>query len=377
MINQGKNKTPGWLEKAFNKKLKIIFWDDEAHGKQKELFQKIEEVIENRGWLPTIISDKEKAKLLAIKDHYDVVVLDFLEGAKPIGVELLKSIREAKPFLPVIMFTVVSEMQFIQTNYRGDISYYLTKPIKSYHEIIRAVEVAVEIEKAKEKVFHDKYYASVGELAAGVSHFIKNSLWNIGSRAQYLLNKTDENDEAYELLDVINKRCTDANKVVVDLLNFARRKNQKSRKKETNIVEVIDNVLKFLTHEFKYHNVTVDKKFTGENVIMMGDEFELKEAFLNIIKNAFEAMPAGGTISIEVSSSETMIIIRIFDNGEGMSKETVECLFMPFYTTKTDAVGFGLFEANRIIRHHDGSITPESEPGKGSTFIIEFPFIYK
>jgi signal transduction histidine kinase len=375
MVSQEKAKTPGWLEKAFSKKLKILFWDDEADGKQKELFRKIEDGIKNFGWLPTITPDKEKAKVIALKDNFDVIVLDLLENGKPVGVEFLKYIREEKPFLPIIMFSIVSEMEFIHSNYRGEVSYYLTKPIRNHHEVIRAVEVAVEIEKAKEKVFHDKYYASIGELAAGVSHFIKNSLWNIGSRAQYLLDKTDKNDEAYELLEIINKRCDDANKVVVDLLNYAKRKNHKAKKKRTNIVEIIYDVLKLLTHELKYHNITVDRKVTSDNVIIMGDEFELKEAFLNIIKNAVEAMSDGGMLKIEVSSLDNMIIIRISDTGEGMSKETIESLFMPFYTTKQGAVGFGLFEANRIIRNHEGIINAESEPGKGSTFTIDIPFV--
>jgi signal transduction histidine kinase len=364
-----------FYETVLNKNLNILFWDDGAHDQYKILFTEIEKGFKKYSWNTRVVTSKEEAIKLALTEQYDAVVLDLLENKKPVGLEMLKELRMKKPFLPIIIFTIAPEMNYVQSAMRGDVSYYLTKPTRSYHDVIRAIEVAIEREKTKERLIHDRYYASIGKLAAGVAHFIKNSLWNIRSRAQMLLEETDESDKSYELLETIKRRSDDANKVVLDLLNFARRENRKDEKKELNVVEIIDDVLKLLDHELELNNISKNKTVGDGDIWILGNEFELKEAFLNIFKNAIEAMQGEGELSIRVEPNHQKIVIRISDKGEGMSKETLENLFIPFYTTKENAVGFGLFDTQRIIQKHGGIIKPESKPGKGSTFIIEFPHI--
>lgn len=360
-------------ETVLNEELNILFWDDGAESEYKTLFTEIEMGFKRYDWSTCIVTDRKEAMKLALMNDFDAVVLDLLENRKPVGFEMLKELRQKRPFLPIIIFTVAPEMKYVQSAMRGDVSYYLTKPIKSYHDVMRAVEVAIEREKVKERLVQDRYYASVGKLAAGVAHFIKNSLWNIGSRAQMLLEKTDENDEAYKLLETIKRRNDDANKVVVDLLNFAKRESRKDEKKQLNIIKMIGNVCTLLDHEIRLSNISKKINVGDGEVKIMGNEFELKEAFLNIIKNAIEAMPDGGKLSIEVNSTDKVLTIKISDNGVGMNEETMENLFIPFYTTKTNAVGFGLFDSQRIIQKHGGSIKAESDLRKGSTFIIELP----
>lgn len=364
-----------FYETVLNKKLNILFWDDGAESEYKTLFTEIERGFKRYGWNTRILTDKNEAIDLALKEKFDALVLDLLENRKPVGLEMLKELRQKRPFLPIIIFTIAPEMKYVQSAMRGDVSYYLTKPIKSYHDVIRAIEVAIDREKAKERLVQNRYFGSVGKLAAGVAHFIKNSLWNIGSRAQILLDETDKEDNAYELLETIKRRSDDANKVVVDLLNFARREKKEDEKKELNVVEVIDDVLKLLTRELEYNNISKKLDVNDGDIKVRGNEFELKEAFLNIFKNAIEAMPDGGQLSIEIESSKKKINIRISDSGIGMSKETLESLFIPFYTTKENAVGFGLFDTQRIIQKHKGEINLNSKLGEGSTFIIELPTV--
>jgi signal transduction histidine kinase len=370
-----KNKKQRFYETVIDKELKVLFWDDEAEGKYETLFTEIRKGFKNYGWDTHIEVKKGKTIKLALSGKFDAVVLDLLENKKPVGLEMLKELRQKRPFLPIVMFTVAAEMKYVDSAMRGDVSYYLTKPNKSYHDVIRAVEVAIEREKAREHLMQDRYFASVGKLAAGVAHFIKNSLWNIGSRAQMLLEKTAESDKTYKLLEIIKKRADDANKVVIDLLNFARRENRQVEKKELNVVKIIGDVLELLDFELDIYNITKDLDISAKEVKLLGDEFELKEAFFNIIKNAIEAMPKGGKLSMEVASTDKSIIIRISDNGVGMSEETLEKLFIPFYTTKENAVGFGLFDTQRIIQKHGGAIEAYSKLGKGSTFTVKLPVI--
>jgi signal transduction histidine kinase len=264
-------------------------------------------------------------------------------------------------------------MQSIESAMRGDVSYFLTMPVKSFHDVIRAVEVAVEKETTKERLVQDRYYVTVGKLAAGVAHSIKNSLWNIGSRAQILLAETDKNDKSYALLETIKRRCDDANKVVVDLLNFSRKRERSEKNEIINIVEIIQDVLRLIDLELKFFKIELQFNNDANDVKILGDEFLLKEAFLNLVKNAIEAMPDGGKLSIELANIEKYITIKISDTGSGMSPEILENMFIPFYTTKKDSVGFGLFETQRIIKKHNGTIKVESEEKKGSTFTIELP----
>ncbi len=369
-----KEKDPmGWLDKSFNKDITVVIWDDQSEEKEKKFFDYLAKGLRGRGWKVIVTTDKQKTIDIACKGQCDVVVLDLMENEKKVGLDMLKAIRSKKAFLPVVMFSVKTELSDIKGAIRGEVSYYLPRPIDNYHELIRAIEVAIETERTKEKMMNERYYTSVGHLAAGVAHFIKNALWNIGSRAQYMLSKTDKNNEFYELLDTMGRRCDDANKVVIELLNFARRKELKPKKKEVNIIELIHDVLDLLSHECKYFNINVSEKITADKIILLGDEFNLKEVFLNLIKNAIEAMQDGGKLTATVSSKDDRIIISIEDTGEGMDADTMESLFIPFYTTKPTAVGFGLFESHRIIKEHGGIIQVESRKGEGSTFTVELP----
>lgn len=365
------------FEKLLDKKWKVLFWDDQAFTKQNMLFTEIRMGLERYGWSIHITANKEEAKKLAIEKVFDAVVLDLLENNESVGIDILKYLRKEKPFLPIVMFTIKTELIFIQKAMRGDVSYYLTKPFRSYHDIMRAIEVAVEREKSKEKILHDRYYASVGELAAGVAHFIKNSLWNIEGRCQVLLEKTDKADDSYKLIETIKRRSGDANKVVVALLNFAKGKRKDSEKQTLNIVKNIRNVLELLSFELEHQKISVLENIECDELKIMGNDFNLQEAFLNIIKNAVEAMPDGGTLAVDVKDGKREIEIRITDNGKGMNTETRENLFMPFYTTKVNSFGFGLFETKRILEEHDGTIDIESELKKGTTVTLTFPKYYE
>jgi signal transduction histidine kinase len=190
-----------------------------------------------------------------------------------------------------------------------------------------------------------------------------------------LLEEVEEKGEAHKLLETIKRRGDEANKVVINLLNFARREVGKHEKKKLKIEAIIVNALEMVDQELNAYNIEKKIKMPKEDIEIFGDEFELKEAFLNLMKNSIEAMPNGGQLSIDVALRNKMIVICISDNGVGMNEETLEKLFIPFYTTKVDSVGFGLFETQRIIQKHEGKIKVNSKLGEGSTFIIEFPLL--
>ncbi|OQX85105.1 hypothetical protein B6D60_08425 [candidate division KSB1 bacterium 4484_87] len=366
---------PLWFDSVIHKKIKVLFWDDSAEKNQRNLFLEIEKGFKKIGWEAVITADKNVALKKAMTGQFNVVVLDLLENRKPVGLEILKEIRECFPHLPVIIFSVASEFKFVQGAMRGDVSYYLTKPVTGYHDLVRAIEVAIEREQAKRRMLNERYFASVGSLAASVGHYIKNSLWTISSRAQYLMEKTDEQDEAYELLDTINQRCAEANQIIVNLLNYAKRRTRRKDFSEVNVMASLTGVIELLSYELKKHNIKVENKIIPEKVIIRGNEFYLKEAFLNLVKNSIEAMPEGGALILDARQENGNIHIKITDTGHGMSSEAQESLFIPFYSTKDNSMGYGLFETQRIISEHQGTISIDSALNKGTQVNIQFPII--
>lgn len=355
------------------RKYNILFWDDEAESTKRLLFLEIKQGFKKMDWTCEVTRDVEEAKEKALKGDYDAVVLDLKQNDKPVGLEILKHLKEKQPFLPIIMFTVHSDITYIQEAITDDVSYYLTVPIDSFHDVMRAIDIAVEREKSRERLVQDRYYASIGKLAGGVAHFIKNSLWNISSRAQHLLERKDWEAADYQLLDTINRRCEDANRVVQNLLGFARREKSKDVKEEFDIMTTLDDVLELVRFECDRYNIDMIKNIEKSDMACMpGNQAELSEAFLNIAKNAIEAMPDGGQIEVNAAVIENNIIIKMQDTGVGIPDDIRKNLFMPYCTTKPNSAGFGLFDTRRIIHNHRGEISIDSMEGESTTVEIIF-----
>jgi signal transduction histidine kinase len=228
-------------------------------------------------------------------------------------------------------------------------------------------------EKSKERLIQRRSDASIGRLAGGVAHFIKNSLWNIGGRAQLLLKETSKTDAKYKHLDTIRRRTEDADKVVKSLLNFARGRGETTKKTEVQLGEKMKSVLELLAYDLDQHGITVRENIDNVDLMVIGIEFELQEVFLNIIQNAMAAMPKGGILSINVTSKEKEIEVEISDDGLGMTEETRENVFMPFHNTRDKAFGFGLYETKRTIDKHNGTISVRSQLNKGTSITMRFP----
>jgi PAS domain S-box-containing protein len=226
-----------------------------------------------------------------------------------------------------------------------------------------------ELKKSQEQLLKAQRLAVIGELAGMVGHDLRNPLTSIAG-AQYYLKKRsnlETNGKIREMLELIEKNIAYANKIINDLLDYSREvelelieKTPKSLVKEAlSLVEIPKNVkIKDLTtHKPK---VTVDPE-------------KIKRVFTNIIKNAFEAMPKGGTLTIKSRKVDDNVEILFIDTGVGMAKETLEKLWTPLFTTKAKGMGFGLPICKRFVEAHGGCITAESALGKGTTFTVKIP----
>ena len=230
------------------------------------------------------------------------------------------------------------------------------------------------------KMYRTDRLATLGELAAGAAHEIRNPLTSIRSTIQYL-SKDFSNDQGKSkmLTEIINE-VERINKILQGLLSFSR--PTKVNVLEINLESLINQVLLFLNSSIKKQRIEVKFDCLTDNTSIQGDAEQLKQVFLNIFLNAIEAMsdnadelPRSLNISIEKGMTITAriqyLVINIEDSGKGIHPKDLENIFNPFFTTKEEGTGLGLAISYGIINSHDGEIEVTSEPGKGSCFKIK------
>ena len=212
-------------------------------------------------------------------------------------------------------------------------------------------------------------FATTGRLARIIAHEIRNPLTNIGLAADQLKSELPDNEDATMLLEMINRNGTRINQLITDLLSSTKFSELNYDSASINVL--LDEALELANDRVQLKKITVQKNYSKDIYDIKADKEKIKIAFLNIIVNAVEAMPAEkGLLRLKTQKKENKCVITITDNGSGMDKETVSKLFEPYFTNKAKGNGLGLTNTQNIILNHKGIIDVESEPGKGTSFII-------
>ncbi len=259
-------------------------------------------------------------------------------------------------------------------------------PVEAHAQVIRTngrklildvVRDITERKQMQEQLIVADRLATLGELISGVAHELNNPLTSIIGFAQLLLAK-DIPGGVKEDLKVIYEEAERTSKVVRNLLTFARK--HEPEKKPENINEAIEVVLALRTYEQKVHNIQTSTQFAPDLPEIVADGFQLQQVFLNIIVNAEHFMTSahgGGNLIITTERVGDNIRASFADDGAGIPQENLSRLFDPFFTTKEvgKGTGLGLSICYGIVTEHGGSIYAQSEPGKGSTFVVELPII--
>ena len=223
--------------------------------------------------------------------------------------------------------------------------------------------------------------ASIGTLAAGMAHEIKNALVAGKTFVDLLLEKNKDT----ELVEVVRRELGRIDAIVSRMRKFAGSARPAFR--EVSLHEVLDHSLRLVQPQLEGKLVSVNRSFQAAPDLLHGDDYQLQQAFVNLFLNALEAMGPNGTLSVATDllppgappakpanpSDLAQLRLTITDNGIGMSPENMEHLFEPFFTTKPNGTGLGLLITRRIIQEHRGDITVQSEPDKGTAFQILLP----
>jgi signal transduction histidine kinase len=239
-----------------------------------------------------------------------------------------------------------------------------------------ADQTHLELEKSRTRLLQTEKMATVGRLAAGVAHSIRNPLTSIKMRLFSLERSLDLAPSQKEDLEVISEETRHLDTIIRNFLEYAR--PSKLRMQRISPSELIDMDLQLLRHRFKSYGVQIALRRTEPLPEVLADPDQLKEVFVNILINACEAMGEGGTVTIEEEEewqepAGPVAVVRISDNGPGIPAEIQEKVFEPFFSTKEEGTGLGLSIAARIIEQHGGSLSLTSEAGVGTTFVITLP----
>jgi two-component system NtrC family sensor kinase len=239
------------------------------------------------------------------------------------------------------------------------------------------------LKKIQEQLTHAQKMESLGQLAAGVAHEINTPLGIILGYAQILLEDVDKDLPMYDDIKLIEKQTRICGKIVADLLNF-------SRPGESNISRVdihgaIGDVVKVVAHTFGLNHVTIQEKYSQNIPYIRGDKGKLKQVFVNLLKNGFDAIGSHGriTVSTAVDTQRPGVVISVKDTGHGILPKDIKRIFDPFFTTKgpDKGTGLGLSVTFGIIREHGGKIQVFSPPVEtsdekletGTEFVIHLP----
>ncbi|MFT4579576.1 MAG: nitrogen fixation negative regulator NifL [Nitrospinales bacterium] len=234
-----------------------------------------------------------------------------------------------------------------------------------------------ELKILQEELLSAQKLAAIGELAAGVSHEVLNPVNIISVHNQMLQRKTKDDPEIQNFCTKLSHEINRIQKIMSSLLAFSR-KNTPQREKGI-ILEEVEKVLTLVEDEYKLDNIQIIREWCHNPIEVWYDPDKIRQVFLNLIHNSKFALPTGGTITVGSSAirikGKEFLQIKFRDTGTGMSEEVKKKIFEPFFTTKAEGegTGMGLAVIHGIIQECGGTIAVESEEGKGTTFIINFP----
>jgi len=232
--------------------------------------------------------------------------------------------------------------------------------------IIRDLTEKKELEK---KLFNAERLAAIGELAGMVGHDLRNPLAAIKNAVYFLKKKgaSIKEEQAKTMLETIESGVAHSDKIINDLLDYARNIHL-----ELEVDSVRNVLIDALTVVRIPENVQVLNAVPEEPTIRV-DKNKIERVFINLVKNAIDAMPNGGTITISCKQANDKFEITFADTGTGIPEEIIPKIFSPLFTTKAQGMGFGLAICKRMVEAHGGTITVETEKGKGTAFKVTLP----
>lgn len=386
-------------------KAKILIVDDEVAN-----VKLLKRLLAKAGYSEVFSTmDSREALPLYAQIEPDLVLLD-LNMPHPDGFEILEQLKEITPadsYVPVLILTGDINIETKKRALAGGAKDFLTKPfdatevllrignlietrllhkqLHNYSELLqqKVQQALQELKAAQSQVIQQERMHALGLMARGVAHDFNNALavvLGFGELALEELRRSPGMEEAAKFVNVILMAASDASKIVDRLREFHHPPEE-----EHNVIVPVDlSALADQAVSFtkpRWCNEALGRQFLVKiqnesevPPVIAGEPAELREALINLIFNAIDAMPQGGNITLRICTETDHIVLQVSDTGTGMSEETRKRCLEPFFTTKGKrGTGLGLAMVYGIVQRHLGTVSIESELGKGTTFTLQFP----
>lgn len=245
-----------------------------------------------------------------------------------------------------------------------------------YLGVVLVFEDITKEQEMEQELHRISRLAEIGQLAAGIAHELRNPLASIKGAAQVLLADLPEDlvERHRDFLDIIINEVNGLSGVTSEFLEFSR--PSAPRLVSCDLNALLARRISFMRTEFESYDLAVHEDYDPALPVIKCDSGQMERVFLNIILNAIQAMPEGGTLTVATrvpAGRDDMVEVGFTDTGMGIPEARLEKIFTPFFTTKTKGTGLGLAIAQKIVDTHGGRIHAASEPGKGATFSVWLP----
>ena len=325
---------------------------------------------------PFIIQDASKDPRVnpMIKEKFNLhslVVIPLLVKEKALGAIAADSVESNKS---ITKETLESMMAFAQQAGLAIHNAFMYQELKTFSRQMeeKIQKTTADLSKTEAQLIRSEKLAALGQLAAGIAHEIRNPLTSINILIHSLTKDLPSGNSHREDLKVIEEEINRINEILDRFLRFA--KPAPPLLERTEVASIFEETLQLIRPRIEKQRIVVQKEFQSLPIILM-DREQMKQVALNLLLNAVQAMPEGGTLALRGRNSEDGQWIHIFirDSGMGIPSEDMNKLFDPFFSTKEGGMGLGLSIAHRIIDQHHGKIEVESTPGEGTLFTVWLP----
>jgi len=279
---------------------------------------------------------------------------------------------EMERYLEIVMYNVVGGVTGLLAQRERSRSLELQRTAEgleeSYNKLQSQSERIITIE---EQLRRAEKLSTLGEMAAVLAHEIRNPLGSIRGTAEILRDDYRPGDPKHEFIEIQIKETERLNRVVEEFLAMAR--PQPAEMGRCSLREELETIVTLTANDARARKVGLVLKPCADDAVVKADGEKLRQAFLNIVINALQAAPHGGTVTIAAQKTDSRYEIRFTDTGTGIDAHTLSRIFEPFFTTKPDGTGLGLVITKKIIEGHGGTLEVESAVGEGTTIIVRLP----
>lgn len=350
----------------------------------------LKETLQNEGYTVYSFNEPHQAYSYIPRIDFQIAIIDI--NTQDIGIEnFVDEIKRKNPPPAVIVTVYTPESEQIINLVNKGVDAFIIKPIsmdelnRVLSKVGRKFEVYERLEEREEelrrlKAEKDSLETHLSKASVNISliklariflHELKNYLTAVNLSLHNLKKQLPPDTKVEKYIELISRSVNEANNLAMRILGI-----RKEKKEKTDINHLITETVEMLDFELKRQGIRVDLSFKEDLPFIDADSSALKQAILNIILNAKEAMPSGGELKIKTDCKGegfSNILIEIQDTGVGIKEEDMEKIFSAGFTTKEDGSGLGLYVTQRIITQLGGDIKVESKPGRGTKFTISLP----